>query len=225
MRTQTSLRARDWQKATRTTTSTSAVPPDAQRQWLPDTELPGYELLPIPLPDEPTYALEPEGSLVATLVRRSHPMSRRAVLYVHGWSDYFFQRHLADGVPARDIAATEAFWQRLGFHTVYRDASYLLQKREGAEVHFFHHAALDPYKCDHGAYLRPSDINALDAEWAALGLPSTGIPRLERASDKLANRKSGQHFGCHDLGRHNDSRWASHRQWRSRNGFKLRNDG
>ena len=84
MRTQTSLRARDWQKATRTTTSTSAVPPDAQRQWLPDTELPGYELLPIPLPDEPTYALEPDGSLVATVVRRSHPVSRRAVLYVHG---------------------------------------------------------------------------------------------------------------------------------------------
>ncbi|AQX17290.1 hypothetical protein BKM78_11625 [Tessaracoccus sp. T2.5-30] len=67
---------------------------------MPDTELPGYELLPIPLPDEPTYALEPDGSLVATVVRRSHPVSRRAVLYVHGWSDYFFQRHLADEMAA-----------------------------------------------------------------------------------------------------------------------------
>lgn len=87
-------------------------------------------------------------------------------------------------LPARDMAATESFWQRLGFHTVYADAEYLLVKREGAEVHFFLHAALDPFKCDHGAYLRPSDINALDAEWAALGLPATGIPRLERAADK-----------------------------------------
>lgn len=87
-------------------------------------------------------------------------------------------------LPARDMAATEAFWQRLGFDTVYSDADYLLMKREGAEVHFFHHAALDPTKCDHGAYLRPADINALDAEWAALGLPATGIPRLERAADK-----------------------------------------
>ena len=87
-------------------------------------------------------------------------------------------------LPARDIAATETFWQRLGLHTVYRDATYLLMKREGAEVHFFHHPALDPFTCDHGAYLRPNDINALDAEWAALGLPGLGIPRLERAADK-----------------------------------------
>ncbi|MCU0905231.1 MAG: VOC family protein [Tabrizicola sp.] len=87
-------------------------------------------------------------------------------------------------LPARDIDQTEIFWQRLGFHTVYDDAEYLLMKREGAEVHFFHHPALDPATCDHGAYLRPSDIDALDAEWAALGLPSTGIPRLVRAEDK-----------------------------------------
>jgi catechol 2,3-dioxygenase-like lactoylglutathione lyase family enzyme len=87
-------------------------------------------------------------------------------------------------LPARDIAATEAFWQRLGFATIYIDADYLLQKREGAEVHFFRHPDFDPATNDHGAYLRPSDIDALDAEWAALGLPATGIPRLERAADK-----------------------------------------
>jgi catechol 2,3-dioxygenase-like lactoylglutathione lyase family enzyme len=87
-------------------------------------------------------------------------------------------------LPARDIAETESFWHRLGFETIHDDAEYLLLKREGAEVHFFLHRDLDPFKCDHGAYLRPSDIDALEAEWAALGLPSTGIPRLERASDK-----------------------------------------
>jgi catechol 2,3-dioxygenase-like lactoylglutathione lyase family enzyme len=87
-------------------------------------------------------------------------------------------------LPARDIAETQTFWQRLGFHTVYIDADYLLMKREGAEVHFFHQADLDPLKCDHGAYLRPSEINAIDAEWATLGLPAVGIPRLERAADK-----------------------------------------
>jgi catechol 2,3-dioxygenase-like lactoylglutathione lyase family enzyme len=87
-------------------------------------------------------------------------------------------------LPARDIVATEAFWQRLGFATIYLDTEYLLMKREGAEVHFFLHADLDIFKCDHGAYLRPTNINALDAEWATLGLPETGIPRLERAADK-----------------------------------------
>jgi hypothetical protein len=35
---------------------------------------------------------------VATLVRRipSGEPPRRAVLYLHGWNDYFFQTHLAD---------------------------------------------------------------------------------------------------------------------------------
>ena len=74
---------------------------------MPDTELPGYEQLVIPLPEEPTYALEPEGSLVATLVRRNAPTGRRAVLYLHGWNDYFFQAHLADEMAGQgyDLAA------------------------------------------------------------------------------------------------------------------------
>jgi alpha-beta hydrolase superfamily lysophospholipase len=38
-----------------------------------------------------------EGQVVATLVRRrSEQPTRRAVLYVHGFVDYFFQTHLAD---------------------------------------------------------------------------------------------------------------------------------
>ena len=67
-------------------------------EWSPDTELDGYEQLIFPLPGEPTYALEPENSLVATLVRRDGPRSRAALLYVHGWNDYFFQTHLADEI-------------------------------------------------------------------------------------------------------------------------------
>jgi catechol 2,3-dioxygenase-like lactoylglutathione lyase family enzyme len=87
-------------------------------------------------------------------------------------------------LPSREIAATEAFWQRLGFVTIYRDDRYLLLKREGAEVHFWLNRNLDPASNDVGAYLRPSDMDELDAEWGALGLPSAGIPRLERAEDK-----------------------------------------
>lgn len=87
-------------------------------------------------------------------------------------------------LPARDLTATETFWLRLGFRTIHRDDEYLLMKREGAEVHFFLHEALDPARNDHGAYLRPSDLRALGAEWAAIGLPSHGIPRLEPVEDK-----------------------------------------
>ena len=42
-------------------------------------------------------AEEGEGRLVGTLVRRNYPPRHdRAVLYLHGWNDYFFQSHLAD---------------------------------------------------------------------------------------------------------------------------------
>ncbi len=55
-----------------------------------------YQAVDLPLtPDD-------EGEVTATLVRRrAHPNgaaegTRRAVLYVHGYTDYFFQTHLAD---------------------------------------------------------------------------------------------------------------------------------
>ena len=67
--------------------------------WVPDVLGGGYEQLTLPMtpedPDEP-------GEIVATFVR--HRPKRRLfrrpalhdvdVLYVHGWSDYFFQRRL-----------------------------------------------------------------------------------------------------------------------------------
>lgn len=52
---------------------------------------PGYEATELPL------GSDSEGEVVATLVKRLTPGgSRRAVLYVHGFVDYFFQTHLAD---------------------------------------------------------------------------------------------------------------------------------
>ncbi|MFF5260468.1 alpha/beta hydrolase [Actinomadura viridis] len=52
---------------------------------------PGYEAIELPL------GHDSEGEVVATLVRRrGTDPSRRAVLYVHGFVDYFFQKHLAD---------------------------------------------------------------------------------------------------------------------------------
>jgi alpha-beta hydrolase superfamily lysophospholipase len=65
-----------------------AAPHDA---WLPDVLGPGWTARTIPLrPDH-------EGDVVATLVRRdAAEPSTRAVLYLHGYVDYFFQRHLGD---------------------------------------------------------------------------------------------------------------------------------
>lgn len=68
-------------------------------QWVPDVLGRGFEQLTMPMtPDEP----EGPGEVVATLVRRlprglfrNRSLAGVDVLYVHGWSDYFFQRRLA----------------------------------------------------------------------------------------------------------------------------------
>jgi alpha-beta hydrolase superfamily lysophospholipase len=62
----------------------------------------GFVSTELPLPGAARLAEEPDGvELVATLVRRdAPPASRRALLYVHGWNDYFFQTHLADAFAA-----------------------------------------------------------------------------------------------------------------------------
>jgi len=63
--------------------------------------LDGYETTQLELPGVGPAPGEPaDVELVATLVHRiptrAEPAPRRAVLYLHGWNDYFFQTHLAD---------------------------------------------------------------------------------------------------------------------------------
>ena len=61
--------------------------------WGPDVLGEHYERMSLPLGEDA------EGPVVASLVRyRPDPAltPARAILYVHGWSDYFFQTHLAE---------------------------------------------------------------------------------------------------------------------------------
>ncbi len=67
--------------------------------WQPDRLLEGFEALELPALDD--Y----DGRVVATLVRAPVPEAPRgAVLYVHGFIDYFFQRHMADRFAAEGYA-------------------------------------------------------------------------------------------------------------------------
>jgi len=71
--------------------------------WQPDRLLPGFEALELPAPDD--Y----DGRVVATLVRLPASMApqgavRGIVLYVHGFIDYFFQRHMAERFAAEGYA-------------------------------------------------------------------------------------------------------------------------
>ena len=67
--------------------------------WQPDRLLPGFEALELRSPDD--Y----DGPVLATLVRLpAGEAPRGAVLYVHGFADYFFQRHMAERFAAEGYA-------------------------------------------------------------------------------------------------------------------------
>jgi len=67
--------------------------------WAADRLLPGYESVEFAFPDD--Y----DGRVVSTLVRLpAGAAPRGAVLYVHGFVDYFFQRHMADRFAAEGYA-------------------------------------------------------------------------------------------------------------------------
>lgn len=71
--------------------------------WQPDILGAGYEQHTIELGDDP----DGQGEIVATLVRRTWEATtapERAVLYVHGFSDYFFQKEMADFYAERGFA-------------------------------------------------------------------------------------------------------------------------
>ena len=69
--------------------------------WVPDELGDGYEQHTIALGDDP----DGEGAIEATLVRRAPPADvSAAVLYVHGFSDYFFQTEMADFFTDRGFA-------------------------------------------------------------------------------------------------------------------------
>jgi alpha-beta hydrolase superfamily lysophospholipase len=68
--------------------------------WQPDILGDGYQQLSLPLGPDP----DGEGQISATLVRYqpdTGELPDRAVLYVHGFTDYFFQQHLAEHFAAQ----------------------------------------------------------------------------------------------------------------------------
>lgn len=80
-------------------------PPLSPDAWRPDALIPGFECRTLPI-DTELLAGEGEDPVVGTLVRHADPGRRdhsAAVLYVHGWNDYFFHPHVAD------------FFERLGY--------------------------------------------------------------------------------------------------------------
>lgn len=113
--------------------------------WQPDVLGPGYEMLTLAM------GTDYEGEVTATLVRRqADQKGRRAVLYVHGYNDYFFQKHVADfytglGISfyaldlrkyGRSLLPHQTAYLCLSLREYYPeiDAAVAMIKREGHEL-------------------------------------------------------------------------------------------
>ena len=99
------MRGRRTTTSTKTPTKTTTTIVDPDHRWEPDDELAGFQRCALHLTASPLEVETQAGvhELTATLIRRGEPTRERAVLYIHGWNDYFFQSHVAE------------FWAERGF--------------------------------------------------------------------------------------------------------------
>jgi catechol 2,3-dioxygenase-like lactoylglutathione lyase family enzyme len=90
-------------------------------------------------------------------------------------------------LPARNLAETRAFYQKLGFVSWWGDGGpweYEIVSRGQLVVHFFAEPGLIPSENDTSCYWRVKDADRFYQEFAALKLPSEGIPRLTAPVDQ-----------------------------------------
>lgn len=88
-------------------------------------------------------------------------------------------------LPSRDFDATEAFYKAMGFQRDWRDGEWMILGHGDAVLEFFPHPELDPATSWFSACFRTEDLDGLLAEYAALGLPGQGIPRLHPCTQRI----------------------------------------
>ena len=76
-------------------------------------------------------------------------------------------------LPARDLAASMAFWRAAGFDVETFSADFASATRDGIELHL---VRPNPSGRDRGAaYVHVRDVDRVHAAWAAAGLPVTEV--------------------------------------------------
>lgn len=85
---------------------------------------------------------------------------------------------------AHDVRITRAFYESLGFTAGYHDDRYEILRRDDLVVHLERREDLDPAANTTSCYWRVPDADALYREFATVGLPSEGSPRLTAPSDE-----------------------------------------
>ena len=91
-------------------------------------------------------------------------------------------------MPAKDLDATLAFYERLGFENVGAapaEWNYLIIRRGGVQLHFYGDPDVDPLTTSSSCYVYTEDADALHDTWNAIGVavdPNTGS-RLQEPVD------------------------------------------
>ena len=83
-------------------------------------------------------------------------------------------------LPSRDLGATRAFYERLGFAADFADDGWLIMRRGGLVMEFFPYPRLKPASSNFSACLRVDDVRELYDVCVAAGIPEAakGFPRL-----------------------------------------------
>ena len=84
-------------------------------------------------------------------------------------------------LPARNLDETRAFYEKLGFVSWHKGRGpweYEIFSRGHLVIHFFAEPELTPSENETSCYWRVKDADRFYQEFAALDLPSEGIPRL-----------------------------------------------
>jgi len=88
--------------------------------------------------------------------------------------------HATPNLPARDFAASAAFYAKLGFAEGYRSDGWMILSRGTATLEFFPFPDLDPYHSSFSCCLRLDDLDTMMAQVRASHVPNArvGIPRF-----------------------------------------------
>lgn len=85
-------------------------------------------------------------------------------------------------LPSRDFDATFRFYRALGFEQAWRDAGWMILRKDGMVLEFFPHPQLDPATSWFSCCFRLGDVDAFFQNLVDAGIPEapTGWPRLHR---------------------------------------------
>jgi alpha-beta hydrolase superfamily lysophospholipase len=212
--------------------------------WQPDVLGPGYEMMTLPMGSD--Y----EGEVIATLVRRpADPKGRRAVLYVHGYNDYFFQKHVAEFYASLGISFYALDLRRHGRSLLAHQTAYLCRslreyypeidaavdiiKREGHELvlvsgHSTGGLVVSLW-ADEGGKRDLMDALVLNSPYLSSGVPAAARVVIDPICRVIVRRNPGAVFPvrlspryAQSLHRSYQGEWDFNTAWKSVSGTQLR---